>query len=87
MYLTLLHLDTNPPVPASLLKAALLRRATEDINRIITIRSAKHSLTQLLQKGSIGDDLYTRFTAAEKEIEEVLMSLPPRLGSSILKRH
>ncbi|KAI5786421.1 Pre protein translocase subunit Sec66-domain-containing protein [Peziza echinospora] len=72
VYLTLLHLDTTPPVPTSLLKAALLRRATEDINRIITIRSAKQSLGQLLQKGSIGDDLWTRFTAAEKEIEEEL---------------
>lgn len=61
----------DPPVPASLLKAALLRRATEDIHRIITIRSAKQALAQLLQRGSIGDDLWTRFTAAEKEIEEV----------------
>lgn len=69
VYLTLLHID--PPVPASLLKAALLRRATEDIHRIITIRSAKQALAQLLQRGSIGDDLWTRFTAAEKEIEEV----------------
>ncbi|KAF8473175.1 translocation protein [Kalaharituber pfeilii] len=72
VYLTLLHMDTNPPVPNSLLKAALLRRATEDIHRIITIRSAKQSLAQLLQKGSIGDDLWTRFVAAEKEIEEEL---------------
>ncbi|KAF8456221.1 Pre protein translocase subunit Sec66-domain-containing protein [Terfezia claveryi] len=70
VYLTLLHMD--PPVPASLLKAALLRRATEDIHRIITIRSAKQALAQLLQRGSIGDDLWTRFTAAEKEIEEEL---------------
>lgn len=36
------------------------------------IRSAKSSLAQLLQKGSVGDDLWTRFTRAEKEIEEVL---------------
>ncbi|CUS10177.1 unnamed protein product [Tuber aestivum] len=69
IYLTLLHQE-NPKVPDSILKAALVRRATEDIRRIVTIRQAKGSLQQLLQRGSIGDDLWTRFTVAEAEIEE-----------------
>lgn len=70
VYLTLLHQETSK-VPDTILKAALLRRATEDIRRIIALRQAKGSLQQLLQRGSIGDDLWTRFTVAEAEIEEV----------------
>lgn len=68
-------METEPKVPDSLLKAALLNRATEDIERVMTIRSAKNSLSQLLQKGSVGDDLWTRFCRAEKEIEEVCRPL------------
>ncbi|PWW78796.1 hypothetical protein C7212DRAFT_304720 [Tuber magnatum] len=71
IYLTLLHQE-NPKVPDSILKAALVRRATEDVRRVVTIRQAKSSLQQLLQRGSIGDDLWTRFTAAEAEIDEEL---------------
>lgn len=71
IYLTLLHME-SPKCPDSILKAALLRRATEDINRIVEIRSAKQALQTLLQRGSIGDDLWQRFQRAEKEIEEEL---------------
>lgn len=71
VYLTLLHQD-EPKVPDSILKAALLRRATEDIHRIVQIRNAKQALQVLLQRGSVGDDLWQRFQRAEKEIEEEL---------------
>lgn len=71
IYLTLLHQE-NTKVPDTILKAALLRRATEDIRRIIALRQAKGSLQQLLQKGNISDDLWTRFTVAEAEIQEEL---------------
>jgi translocation protein SEC66 len=71
IYLTLLHQD-EPKVPDSILKAALLRRATEDIHRIVQVRSAKQALQALLQRGSVGDDLWQRFQRAEKEIEEEL---------------
>lgn len=71
VYLSLLHQE-NPKVPDSVLKAALLRRATEDIHRIIQIRNAKGALQQLLQKGSVGDDLWQRYQRAEKEIEDEL---------------
>ncbi|RPB00874.1 hypothetical protein L873DRAFT_748496 [Choiromyces venosus 120613-1] len=74
IYLTLLHQE-NPKVPDSILKAALVRRATEDLRRIVTLRQAKGSLQQLLQKGSIGDDLWTRFTVAEAEIDEELKDI------------
>ena len=79
IYLSLLHLEQTEPgkekpitVPDSVLKAALLRRATEDIHRIISIRNAKQALATLLQRGSVGDDLWQRFLRAEKEVEEEL---------------
>ncbi|PMD40129.1 hypothetical protein L207DRAFT_39759 [Hyaloscypha variabilis F] len=78
IYLSLLHdepaegQEKVPKVPDSLLRAALLRRAVEDINRIIQIRSAKQACSTLLQRGSVGDDLWQRFQRAEKEMEEEL---------------
>ncbi|KAF2705168.1 translocation protein-like protein sec66 [Pleomassaria siparia CBS 279.74] len=71
IYLSLLEQE-DPKVPDSFLKAALLRRATEDIHRIVQIRNAKGALQVLLQRGSVGDDLWQRFQRAEKEIEEEL---------------
>ncbi|KAG9883636.1 hypothetical protein KCU94_g18647, partial [Aureobasidium melanogenum] len=47
-----------------------LRRAVEDIHRIIQIRNAKPALQTLLQRGSVGDELWQRFQRAEQEIEE-----------------
>lgn len=78
VYLSLLHLDPEegaektPKVPDSVLRAALLRRAVEDIHRIVQVRSAKQACSSLLQRGSVGDDLFLRFTRAEKEMEEEL---------------
>ena len=78
IYLSLLHeepadgQEKAPKVPESLLRAALLRRAVEDIHRIIQIRSAKQACRTLLQRGSVGDDLWQRFQRAEKEMEEEL---------------
>ena len=71
IYLSLLHQE-DPKVPDSILKAALLRRAVEDISRIIQVRSQKQALQVLLQRGSVGDDLWQRFQRGEKEIEEEL---------------
>lgn len=64
--------EKAPKVPDSVIRAALLRRAVEDIHRIIQIRTAKASCTSLLQRGSVGDDLWQRFQRAEKEMEEEL---------------
>ncbi len=78
IYLSLLHLEPEdgkekpPTVPDSILKAALLQRACEDIRRILSIRSQKPALSTLLQRGSVGDDLWQRFQWAEKEIEAEL---------------
>jgi translocation protein SEC66 len=83
IYLSLLHIDPQDPsstpegsdkslsqVPDSIIRAALLRRAVEDIHRIIQIRNAKPALQTLLQRGSVGDELWQRFLRAEQEIEE-----------------
>ncbi|GAA5910260.1 Sec63 complex subunit SEC66 [Sporobolomyces salmoneus] len=67
IYVSLLSLD--PPPPRPILVAALLRRAMDDVKLIWSIRDAKASLTTLLQRGQIGDELWERFLAAEKELE------------------
>lgn len=78
IYNSLLHIepedgsDKAPKVPESVIRAALLRRAVEDIHRIVQIRTAKASCSSLLQRGSVGDDLWQRFQRAEKEMEEEL---------------
>lgn len=74
IYLTLLELQASPSttIPDSVLKAALLRRATADIHRVIALRAAKPALAQLLQRGSVGDELWARFTAAEQDMDAEL---------------
>jgi len=59
----------DPPPPRPILVAALLRRAMDDVKLIWSIRDAKTSLTTLLQRGQIGDELWERFLLAEKELE------------------
>jgi len=98
IYLSLLHVEPAegqekaPAVPESVLRAALLRRAVEDIHRIIQIRSAKQACSTLLQRGSVGDDLWQRFLRAEKEMEEELRdvvmeanALSPNWGQTIFQ--
>lgn len=78
IYLSLLHLEPEsgqgkpPNVPDGVLKAALLQRAREDIKRILEVRNAKQALSSLLQRGSVGDELWQRHQRAEKEIEAEL---------------
>lgn len=75
IYSSLLELDAQAKeekktkVPDSVIRAALLRRAVEDISRIIQVRTSKQALNVLLQKGSVGEDLNQRHTRAEQEME------------------
>ncbi|KAJ6445688.1 translocation protein (SeC66) [Purpureocillium lavendulum] len=99
VYLSLLHMgpepgsgEKSPRVPESLLRAALLRRAVEDIERLIQIKTAKQACSTLLQRGSVGDDLWQRFQRAEKEMEEELRdvvqeanALAPNWGPTIFQ--
>ncbi|KXH67957.1 preprotein translocase subunit Sec66 [Colletotrichum salicis] len=99
IYLSLLHLESpeegtekTPKIPSTVIKAALLRRAVEDIHRLVQIRSAKQACSTLLQRGSVGDDLWQRFQRAEKEMEDELRdvvmeanALAPNWGQSIFQ--
>jgi translocation protein SEC66 len=79
IYLSLLHLsdsDSNPngggggvKVPDSVLRAALLARAVEDVQRVMEVRTRKQPLAQLLQRGVVGDEIFQRLTRAEQELE------------------
>ncbi|KDQ60692.1 hypothetical protein JAAARDRAFT_190847 [Jaapia argillacea MUCL 33604] len=73
-YVSLLQ-QSDPPANEVLLKAALIRRAMADVQRILRIREDKPALQNLLQKGSIGDDLWNSIVAAEKELEAEIMEV------------
>jgi len=98
VYLSLLHIEPEQgtekarKIPDSIIRAALLRRAVEDIHRIIQVRTAKTACSNLLQRGSVGDDLWQRFLRAEKEMEEELRDvvmeaneLAPNWGQTIFQ--
>jgi len=71
IYLSLLHLqdDADTKVPDSVLRAALLARACDDIRRIMEVRVRKPALAALLQRGVVGDEIFQRLQRAEQELE------------------
>jgi len=81
-YVTLLQ-QSNPPVADALLKSALVRRAMADVQRVLKIREDKPALQALLQKGSIGDDLWNSLLAAEKELEAEIMEVVAEANSFV----
>lgn len=74
VYVTLLQ-KNDPPVHEALLKAALVKRAMTDVSRVVKLREDKPALQNLLQKGSIGDDLWNSLLQAEKELEAEIMEV------------
>ena len=81
-YVTLLQ-RADPPASDALLKAALVRRAVADVQRILRLRDDKQALQNLLQKGSIGDDLWNSFLAAEKELEAEIVEVHAEANSFV----
>ncbi|PPQ87971.1 hypothetical protein CVT25_001050 [Psilocybe cyanescens] len=81
-YITLLQ-KTDPPANDALLKSALVRRAMADVQRVLRIREDKPALQNLLQKGSIGDDLWNSLLAAEKELEAEIMEVVAEANSFV----
>ncbi|KAM0792141.1 hypothetical protein ACM66B_004840 [Microbotryomycetes sp. NB124-2] len=73
VYISLLSMDPPPAQPV--LVAALLRRAMDDVRMIWDVRDAKSALQTMLQKGQVGDDLWERFTRAEKELEAEIVEV------------
>jgi len=65
------------------LKAALVRRAIADVQRILRIREDKPALQNLLQKGSVGDDLWNSLLAAEKELEAEIVEVHAEANSFV----
>ncbi|KAF8628410.1 hypothetical protein AX15_003932 [Amanita polypyramis BW_CC] len=80
-YITLLQ--NVPPASDTLLKSALLRRAMADVQRVLQIREDKLALQNLLQKGSIGDDLWNSLLNAEKELEVEIMEVVAEANSFV----
>ena len=81
-YMTLLQ-KSDPPAPETLLKAALVRRAVADVHRVVRLREDKPALQNLLQKGSIGEDLWNSLIAAEKELEAEIMDVVSEANSFV----
>ncbi|KZT60415.1 hypothetical protein CALCODRAFT_522993 [Calocera cornea HHB12733] len=73
VYTTLLSQD--PPPHDALLKAALLQRAAADVRRLMRMTEDKQALNQLLQKGSINDDLWAAFQQAEREMQAEMVEV------------
>jgi translocation protein SEC66 len=72
IYLSLLHLqdsEKDAKVPESVLRAALLARACDDIRRVMEIQRRKPALAALLQRGVVGDEIFQRLQRAEQELE------------------
>ncbi|KAJ7063229.1 translocation protein sec66 [Mycena amicta] len=82
IYVTLLQ-KTDPPVSDALLKSALVRRAMTDVQRVLRLREDKPALQNLVQKGSIGEDLWNSLLAAEKELEAEIMEVVAEANSFV----
>ncbi|KAI0690037.1 Pre protein translocase subunit Sec66-domain-containing protein [Cytidiella melzeri] len=82
VYISLLQ-RTDPPAPDALLKAALLRRAVTNVQRIMRLREDKPAMQNLLQKGSIGDDLWNSLLAAERELEAEVLETAAEANSFV----
>jgi len=54
-----------------------------DVQRVMRIREDKPALQNLLQKGSIGDDLWNSLLAAEKELEAEIVEVMAEANSFV----
>lgn len=73
-YIALLQ-QTEPEATDNQLMAALLRRAMEDVRRILSMREDKPVLANLAKQGTIGDDIWTQFTLSEREMDAEIRAL------------
>lgn len=81
-YVSLLQ-KTDPRASDTLLKAALVRRAVADVHRVLRLREDKPALQNLLQKGSIGDELWNSLLNAEKEMEAEILEVVGEANSFV----
>lgn len=66
LYFSIKESSADQKVPDKLIKAALLKWAAEDVQRLIKMREGSQVLMNLHQRGSVGDNLWTRYTTSEK---------------------
>lgn len=57
------------PNGLKLLTTGLMKRAIEDIRRVFQMREEKQPLQQLVNKGTVGEDLLDKFLRAEQELD------------------
>ncbi|ORZ16082.1 Sec62/63 complex, subunit Sec66 [Lobosporangium transversale] len=74
-YMALLQQTEPQEATDAQLKAALLRRAMEAVNRVLSMREDKPVLTSLSKQGILGDDIWNEFSLAEKELEQEIMAI------------
>lgn len=68
-------------VPPTLMKAALLQWAAEDIRQLIRMKDCKPILESLHQRGSVGEDVWIRFTASEKVVNSDVQAIQAQAES------
>ncbi|KAG0309072.1 translocation protein S66 [Dissophora globulifera] len=73
-YIALLQ-QTEPEATETQLMAALLRRAMEDVVRVLSMREDKQVLSNLVKQGTVGDDIMAQFALSEKELEAEIMAV------------
>ncbi|KAF9932957.1 translocation protein S66 [Linnemannia zychae] len=73
-YISLLQ-QFDPEATESQLKAALMNRAIEGVIRVLSMREDKQVLERLVKQGTIGDDIWTEFILAEKELEQEIIAI------------
>ncbi|KAJ1980064.1 translocation protein Sec66 [Dimargaris cristalligena] len=74
-------LDAGDQVPAAVLQSALIKRAVTDVGRAIDLQTKKQTLSALVKSGTIGDDVWSQFQAAEAELETEMMDLVQEANS------
>ncbi|CDO53424.1 hypothetical protein DV451_003972 [Geotrichum candidum] len=72
-YFALKDLPKSPP--EKILKAALLRWASEDVRKLLKLKTSKEILSTLHQRGSVGDNTWTKFLTQEKQVEVELNTI------------
>ncbi|OMH85207.1 Translocation protein sec66 [Zancudomyces culisetae] len=64
-----MHEKDSKTVSVPMLQAALIKRATDDVIRAVTLQTNKQSLNSLVTSGAISQDLLHQFNSAEAELE------------------
>ncbi|KAJ1922910.1 translocation protein Sec66 [Tieghemiomyces parasiticus] len=73
--------EAGDKVPPAVLQSALIKRAVTDVQRAIDLQTKKQTLSALVKSGSIGEDIWNQFQAAEAELENEMMDMVQEANS------